>query len=84
MTRRKKRPMEQATDDMIAAADSWLTPLDAPAVAQLRILATQLDTEPTAALSSSYGLIYRSLLKRQPAADAGPDGLGALLDDAGV
>ncbi|MCU1508397.1 MAG: hypothetical protein JWQ12_662 [Glaciihabitans sp.] len=72
-------PMIEATNDMIAAAKPWLTPLDAPAVAQLRILAAQLDSEPTAALATSYGTAYRALIKRAPATTADGDGLGALL-----
>ncbi len=72
--------MIEATNAMIAAAESWLTPLDAPAVAQLRILAAQLDAEPTAALATSYGTAYRALIKRAPA-QAKSDELGALLDD---
>jgi hypothetical protein len=72
--------MIEATNAMIAAATPWLTPLDAPAVAQLRILATQLDAEPTAALSTSYGTAYRALIRRAPA-QTKPDELGALLDD---
>lgn len=59
--------MTAATRAMIEAAAGWLTPLDAPAIAQLRILAAQLDSEPTAALSTSYGTAYRALLRRAPA-----------------
>lgn len=72
--------MIAATSAMIAAAASWLTPLDAPAVAQLRILATQLDAEPTAALATSYGTAYRALIKRAPTAKPA-DELGDLLND---
>lgn len=72
--------MTQATALMIAAAADWLTPLDAPAVAQLRIMAAQLDREPTAALSTSYGTAYRALIKRAPAQTTA-DELGSLLDD---
>ncbi len=75
-----QRPMTTATEAMIDAAASWLTSLDAPAVAQLRILAAQLDTEPTAALSTSYGTAYRALLRRAPEQTA-DDELGGLLDD---
>lgn len=72
--------MSAATEAMIAAAADWLTPFDAPAVAQLRLLARQLDAEPTAALSTSYGTAYRALLRRAPAV-ADRDELGGLLDD---
>ncbi|GMA93825.1 hypothetical protein GCM10025881_06490 [Pseudolysinimonas kribbensis] len=73
--------MVDATEAMIEAADSWLTPLDAPAVAQLRILARQLDTEATAALATSYGTAYRALIRRAPL-PAGGDELEALLREA--
>lgn len=82
MTDSPESPMIEATNAMIAAAESWLTPLDAPAVAQLRILAAQLDNEPAAALATSYGTAYRALIKRAPALTK-PDELGALLDDLG-
>ena len=80
MTDSTESSMIEATSAMIAAAQSWLTPLDAPAVAQLRILARQLDAEPTAALATSYGTAYRALIKRAPAQTA-TDELGGLLDD---
>ena len=73
--------MTEATEAMIAEAVGWLTPLDAPAVAQLRILAKQLDAEPTAALATSYGTAYRALRKLAPAKTGDPDKLGNLLDD---
>lgn len=78
-------PMKDATEAMIAAAGDWLTPLDAPACAQLRLLADQLDeggASGVAAIASAYGLVYRSLLKRAPAVDGPVDPLEALLAGA--
>lgn len=81
MTSTSKTSMADATEAMIADAEGWLTPLDAPAVAQLRILADQLDSEATAALATSYGTAYRALIKRAPTAKTNDDELGDLLDD---
>lgn len=71
-----------ATEEFLKDAKTWLTPADAPAVASLRMMATALDKEYQAALSNSYGLTYRSLLKRQPdaVADEG-DELDDILPD---
>lgn len=55
----------EATEQFVAAS-TWLGPEHAPAVATLRLLASQLDRDLTAALVAQYGLVYRSLLKAQP------------------
>jgi hypothetical protein len=48
------------------------------------MMAKQLDVEYLAALSNSYGLTYRSLLKRQPVAVVEEvDELDNLIPDAG-
>lgn len=70
-----QRTLVEATEDLIAGASAWLTPEHAPAVAILRTLAPRLDSSPTAALASSYGLTYRDLLKRAPGASAAEDPL---------
>ena len=62
----KPESLSQATEKFTKSAESWLTDADAPAVASLRLMAKQLDKEYNAALSNSYGLTYRSLLKRAP------------------
>ena len=71
--------LTDATETFLADAESWLTDADAPAVASLRMMAKALDAEYSAALSNSYGLTYRSLLKRQPAEVPEVDPLEALL-----
>lgn len=78
MTRASSGPMLRATNRMIREMAGWTGPLDAPAIAQLRILATQLDQSPSAALSSSYGIVYRALIKRAPT-EKPADELGAML-----
>lgn len=65
---KKPQSLVEATEEFLKDAEAWLTPADAPAIASLRMMARALDAEYSAALSNSYGLTYRSLLKRQPAA----------------
>jgi len=48
-------------------------------VAALTATAALLDTEVVPALLAQYGLTYRSLLKRAPAADVAVDDLEAAL-----
>lgn len=66
-----------ATEQFLAASD-WLGPVHAPAVASLRLIAAQLDAELTAALAAQYGLVYRALLKSEPA-QSGEDPLETAL-----
>ena len=50
------------------AASPWLGPLDAPAVAALSAMASELDAGGmTPALLSQWGLTYRNLVRRAPA-----------------
>jgi hypothetical protein len=80
----KQQTLVQATEEFLTDASAWLTAADAPAVASLRMMAKQLDVEYLAALSNSYGLTYRSLLKRQPVAVVEEvDELDNLIPDAG-
>lgn len=69
MVTKKNPSLAQATEEFLADAVEWLTPSDAPAVASLRLMAAQLDKAYQAALSNSYGLTYRALLKRKPGAN---------------
>lgn len=57
----------------------WLTDADAPAVTLLLECAHQLDTEPTAAWASQYGLTYRNLLSRAPQEPDDQDEIDKLL-----
>ncbi len=72
----------EALDKFEASAESWLTDDDAPALAVLRLLAEELDAEPTAALAGQYGLTYRNLLRRKPAAAPEKDAAQAAMDAA--
>ena len=65
MSKRNAPTFTAATEQFISASD-WITPIHAPAVTMLRLLAAQLDVELTAALAAQYGLTYRNLLKTQP------------------
>lgn len=57
----------------------WLTDADAPAITLLLECAHQLDTDPTAAWASQYGLTYRNLLSRAPSEPDAQDELAQLL-----
>lgn len=50
------------------SAEAWLSDEDLPAIVALEKAAESLDEEITPALLAQYGLIYRSLLKKKPAA----------------
>lgn len=70
------------TEAFITEVSGWLSPADAPAVGMLRILARELDANPTAALASSYRLTYNDLLKRQPSTSEHTSPLAQALADA--
>lgn len=63
----------KAVDDFLRASSSWLKPEDAPAIATLQNMALELDEGATPAMVSTFGLTYRSLLKRAPGAAAEVD-----------
>lgn len=66
--------------DEFLAASPWLGAVDAPAVASLRVMSELLDAgQVTPALLAQHGLVYRSLLKRQPAEDDPEDEFEKLL-----
>lgn len=67
----RKQTLVAATELFLKDASPWLTPSDAPAVATLRLMAESLDREYQAAMSNSYGLTYRNLLKNKPPVDSG-------------
>lgn len=79
------RTFTTATNAFMRASKGWLTAEHAPAVTTLKVLASQLDREVSAALVAQYGLTYRSLLKEKPTAPAGQgDELAAALASAGA
>lgn len=71
-----------AVTEFLNSAEPWLSPEDAPAVAALQAAARELDKEVTSALLNSYGLMYRSLLKRKPTRPAEVDELERLLRES--
>lgn len=60
--------LTKAVETFLKSAKDWLLPEDSPATVSLQLLAQQIDTEPTPALWGQFGLAYRSLLKKKPAA----------------
>ena len=59
----------------------WLSDEDAPALMALRMAAAELDmTGVQAALLNTFGVHYRNLMKKRPAAPSIPDELDELLD----
>lgn len=80
----RKETYADATEAFLREAD-WLSALDAPAVATLRHLAADLDDGAGAATVAQYGVAYRALLKRAPAAGDGEgDELEGALAGAGA
>lgn len=73
----------EATETFLDAAESWLTPADAPAVAGMRAAAEALDVALHPPVLAQYRLFHSGLLKRQPVDDGPVDELEALLKDAG-
>lgn len=71
----------KAVEEFLKEADWWLTEEDYPATVALQHMAAQLDIEMTPALLSQYGLTYRSLLKKRPAAEPETDELEDLLGE---
>lgn len=69
----------QATETFLAAADDWLTDEDSPAVASLRIMAAELDSNFVTATVAQYNLTYRHLLKKAAGDMQEVDPLEALL-----
>lgn len=61
------------------ASSSWLTDEDGPAVVALLAMAHELDEKINPPLVAQYGLTYRNLLKRKPAATDELDELAQLL-----
>lgn len=62
-------------------AATWLSDEDAPALMALRMAAEELDNNGVqAALLNTFGVHYRSLMKKRPATLSEPDELDALLD----
>lgn len=49
---------------------NWLDDSHLPAVIALRVMAEELDREPTPALYAQFGLYYRSLVKAKPVEQA--------------
>lgn len=76
----------EAMQRFLTAADDWLSDDDLPAIVTLVQLAEQLDTGGAApAVVAQFGLAYRNLLKRKPA--AGPeetDPIAKAMAEAGV
>ncbi len=72
----------EALEKFEASAQAWLTDDDAPALAVLRLLAKELDAEPTAALAGQYGLTYRNLLRRKPPVAPEKDEAAAAMERA--
>lgn len=58
---------------------SWLADEDGPAVVALLAMAAELDEKINPPLVAQYGLTYRNLLKRKPAAGEEMDELAKLL-----
>lgn len=63
------KTFQQAVEDFIAVAD-WLTDEDLPAIVALQQAAKELDTNGVqAALLNTYGVTYRSLMKKRNGLD---------------
>jgi hypothetical protein len=70
--------MVSETNAFIRSAKGWLTDDDGPALQALKMLAKAADSEDKAggvrgATMGQYGLTYRNLLTRKPAAEPAPD-----------
>jgi hypothetical protein len=74
----KTTTLSAAVDTFVTARESELIDADLPAIVQLRLLAAQLDADPTASgLHSQFGLSYRGLVKALDAR-ADPDSVDPL------
>lgn len=78
----RSRAFTTSVNKFVRAA-TWLGPLDAPAVASLKSMATKLDDPETMspAMLSAFGLTYRQLLKRAPDHIEEVDEFERLLDE---
>lgn len=72
------KTLTETTQIFIDSAD-WLTAEDQPAIVTLLMLAAELDQNVNPPLAAQYGLTYRNLLKRKPAAPEQVDELARLL-----
>lgn len=78
----KNQTLAQSVETFIKASP-WLDSTHAPAVAQLRILAAEMDKEPTPAGLNAFGLAYRNLQKAAPTAPTEDgDELDSLIPDS--
>ncbi|WP_146238598.1 hypothetical protein [Curtobacterium sp. MCPF17_003] len=78
----RKATLSAATERFIRDVETDLIDADLPAISQLRLLAGQIDTDPSvSSLHGQYGLTYRDLVKRLELrkAPATTDPLEALL-----
>lgn len=65
-------------------AETWaLAPQHAPAVASLRVMARELDSEFHAATASAFGLAYRQLLRMRPGEESNSAVAAALREAMG-
>lgn len=69
----------EETDAWIKQAD-WLTADHLPQVKLLRIMAEEIDNNPTAQLANAYGVTMRNLMKSAPSSEE-VDPLEALLNE---
>ena len=75
------KTLREVTEEWVESQGSWIEdPLLQPAVQQLLLISSGIDTDPSkAALHGQYGLTYRTLLDHKPKEDPIEDELDLLL-----